>query len=76
MNHRRETGYPTGYCTGTGGAGAAYAYATLLGWHSSSKRWCESLQDEVLGPGTLEKGWYGLRRPGCNLGFGVQGLEV
>ena len=25
----------------------------------------------VLGPGTLEKGGYGLSRPGGNLGFGV-----
>ena len=35
-----------------------------LGLRSSSKRWCEWLLGVVLGPGTLEKGEYGLRRPG------------
>ena len=44
--------------------GAAHALDHSLGLHSTSKQWCESLPDVVLGPGTLEKGGYGLSRPG------------
>ena len=35
-----------------------------FGLHCSFKQWCEWLSDVVLGPGTLEKGGYGLSRPG------------
>ena len=47
-----------------GGPWKAPALNHSLGLHSTSKQWCKSLPDVVLGPGTLEKGGYGLSGPG------------
>ena len=55
---------PLGGAPAPAPGGAAHALNHSLGLHSSSKQWCESLPDVVLGPGTLEKGGYGLSRPG------------
>ena len=60
VNHRKGERF---YRRGLPG-GAAHALHHSLGLHSTSKQWCESLPDVVLGPGTLEKGGYGLSRPG------------
>ena len=59
-----EKGGPLGRATAPAPGGAAHALHNSLGLHSSSKLWCEWLPGMCLGPGTLEKGGYGLSRPG------------
>ena len=61
---QKRIGGPLGGAPAPAPGGAAYALNHSLGLHSSSKQWCEWLPDIVLGPGTLEKGGYGLSRPG------------
>ena len=62
-SQKRRRG-PLGGAPAPAPGGAAHALNHSLGLHSTSKQWCESLPDVVLGPGTLEKGGYGLSRPG------------
>ena len=69
------SGPPKGLRRGPPGGAARWSSRShnFLGLHSRSKRWCEWLPGVVLGPGTLEKGGYGLSR---HLGCGVQVFKV